>query len=843
MKGISPDGKWLFAGFSYGTVCIEINGSRLSCKSFCKQQNFLGIYDSHVVFVNKYSGKTAQIVFYLVYNLNKPDFVLNMDVLDGIVAINMKERTILLKSDYSPSKSGNIFKVDYKGNIIEKYPLPKYLMNSFNRFICYKNYLLTFCKISLPWSALEFYTAVINFKPGNNALDIPVCEVIPARIANTGKNIVQELRQNGGVKRTVVKIADQQTSSDFCWSKDYKHFFMLTNKGILKKISSSSFQTVACIDFKEPACALQQSAQGLLVVMPKFSQLAIVDENNLLVKNRLFIPDIDKLICARDSKVAFSYENSNGTLKIIDLENGKINGHANLKEVIKKHKTSVSGTPHIAITSDGKQFFYNTGCNVLKFKITDDGLVLDGMSKKIEDGTVSSFGISNDGKFIVFSTPWNGKISIYDNGTLEHDEIKPGAYIVNADNFDSPAKRLLPYIICPVAIDIKLGAIYALGGVYDINSGMTIIHDSVASKILLVPGEKEYLSIKPMQLTYVRWGLEAPKPVPETVRGNVFGKERTEQGVTAIPLNIKGGDKLINNCCWEPGTDNIFIASRNGKVSKINLEKGIEICSLDLGGNIENITLSKKGLLVNAPSIKKVSLLSSDDLSVKGEIQLECEQILSHPTFNVVFLHYKDFIMTYDLIQKKVVDITLSGNIESAGFYRLSPAGKVLYAKGDGQFRIFSIINERLNLISNIPWGQLLRATEKLVISNDGRYWTALPQQHPNVSVQKKYAVVIFRQNSPEKRVGSINTGSMINALGIDSVAGLIYTYVRRNNGDRLIIKQNNKMHEYDLLGNNKFMRRIYVHPEGGKFIMQTNAGLIFVKVDFLLKKDEKGRK
>jgi WD40 repeat protein len=762
-------------------------------------------------------GGGKKVYFFKSFGSKSPDFELSLDIRRGIISVNKEKQTLLLRSCSEDGKKGNILKVDFKGRVIKEYPLPGYLVSPFNNIVKYRNYLLTSCKIRNFRSPESLYTAVINLDPDNNELHIPVKEVMPLKTEKTEKVTAGEPQIKDDTEITKLTFPFKLKNARLCWGKDYKHFFILNDNQVLKKISFPNFQVVCSIDFKEYADSLQQSAQGLTVVLPKFNQLAILDEKDLSVKSKIFVPGIERIICSHNSDIAFSCGKTRcAVLTAIDLKNRKINETVDLDKIIKEHKLMPNSTPHAVIAPDGKYLFYSAAHHILKFKLTAGKLVLEETSSKIEGGS---------------------RISIRSNRTLTYGIFKTGTYLFHTNNLKRSEQRLLPIHLI-TAVDEKLGVIYGRGEIYDINSGMIILDTQKHDKIYPVPGKKEFLSSDYSGIAYTRWGLSKnPFSSPEVANRKIFGKTVTEKGITVTNLDIKKPDDLLNKCLWEPGTNNIFIAWRNGKIAKIDIEKGIELCTVNspdryMANTIDDVALSKHNILLKR--YNRIYLFSPKDLSAAGTIPLCCERVVAHPELDVAFLLAKEFLMTYDLNRKKVVDITWCGGVPYKKFLTLSPDGKTLYADTGAKIKTYSIVNRRLKFLEEIDCGQIYKTAERLKISDDNECCVGLPQYHQAAHKRlslSKYATYICKTNDLNKAVSYIDTGTMIHAMGIDNKNKLVYTHVRRKNGDKLLIKNGKKMHEYDLLGNNRFFSGIYVHPQGGEFIILA-GGLFLVKLD-----------
>jgi hypothetical protein len=824
---------YVFYGNSLGLKKISNQQDQKTLYSFYNKYGECRLAGGYYIAIQNQPGKLEKVFFFKTFNSKTPDFELILDIRGGVISVDKTKRTLLLRGE-----GKNIFQVDFKGRIIKKYPLPRYLVDTFNNIIKYRNYLLTSCKIRNSGFSESLYTAVINLDPDNNELHIPVKEITPATISEKEEVIVGKPQIKNGYERTKLTFPFKLQNARLSWGKDYKHFFILNDNQILKKISFPNFQVVRSIDFKEYTDSLQQSAVGLIVVLPKFSQLVILDEKDLSVKTKIFVPGIERTICSPDSDIAFlSSKERCSVLTAIDLKNRKINETVDLDKIVKEHKLMSNGTPHAVMTSDGKYLFYSAANHILKFKVIAEKLILEETSCELEGGSISNLVISDNDKFIIAFKDGGSRISIRRNGTFTYGILKTGTYLFHTNNLNRYEKSLLPRPLI-TAVDERLGIIYGRGEIYDINSGMIILDNQRHDDIYPVLGKREFLSSDHSGIAYTRWGLsENPFPLPDVTNRRIFGKTVTEKGITVTSLDIKKPDDLLKKCLWESGTNNIFIAWRNGKISKIDIDKGVELCtvnqpSMHMVNSIDDIALSKNNILLK--HYNQIYIFSKKDLSAIGTIPLRCERLVAHPELDVTFLLAKEFLMTYDINQKKVVDIIWCGGVAYKKFLTLSPDGKTLYVNTGAKIKTYSIFNGRLKFSKEIDCGQFYKTAQRLQISNDNESCVGLPQCHktPHKRLSlSKYATYICKTNDLNKAVSYVDTGTMIYAMAIDCKSKLVYTHIRRRNGDKLLIKNDKKILEYDLLGNNRFFSGIYVHPQGGEFIIQA-GGLFLVKLD-----------
>ena len=834
LKGISQDGRFLIAQCGYYTVCLAIRGDQLVANSFCKQQKIQGIYGNYVVFINEYKRPSAELIFCNLRNMATPAFKLNIDLKCRIIDIDPRKKTMLTcKNDYFKN-SHVIFKVGFNGKIIEKYPHWEFL-KFFSQYVVYQNCLLT-SDIKINYiQRRNCRTALVNFAPECNYPKIPDKDITPVKTTKHNQTIAGIPKKLFGRERTKLTFPFKSTTFQFLWSKDYKHFFILNDKRTLYKISSANFQIVDCVDFKEEVKSLQQSNQGLLVYLPALSMLAIVDEKNLTVKDKIFLPGNHQVISSKDSSIALSCKtNPPNVFTIIDLKNKKEYNPVDIREILKKHKIAGNGTPSAKLTPDGKYLFYSASNCILRFRLTSRNLVLEEAGCKFKAGSIKFFTISDDGLLIFVDVEGTTSIS-YSGGNYFLLKISgPGKYIFHTNNLRRPEKKLDKFTMISI-LDNKLELGYGSRTIYDANSGMTILNEE-RGRIYPVPGKKEYLCLGPSENYYVRWGL--PYNIfsaPEFPNKKLFGRTIAKKRLSATKLNLPKPSDLLPQCLWEPGTDNIFIGWRNGKISKIDLKNGIELCTVTHKErhrhSLEDIALSKHGILVKHTN---VHILSTKDLSVIGKIQLKCSRILAHPKLDVVFLLAKEYLMTYDLNLKKVVDMTHVGEIGYYNFSAIAPDGGSVYINSQKQVKVYSIINRRLKLTRVYKTGHLYDYAASLVFSTDSQYCAGLPQkrnQSNKTLFVSKNGTSVCKTNDFNKTVTCIDTGSRISAMGIDSKLKLIYTHVHRKTGDKLVIVQGGKMTEYDLPGYTNSIGRIFVHPEGGRFVVQAD-GLYWVELD-----------
>lgn len=260
-----------------------------------------------------------------------------------------------------------------------------------------------------------------------------------------------------------LKIGKDELVPNIVWGRDHESFFVLSKRGMLRKISFPDFVELKTLDFGAECSWIGLSQEGLCVLVESRQDLVVLDEKSMTQKRKLPIGIAKKFGSSPGSDLVF-LSTERHQLVIADVKSGnKIKTYDiddfNSMQVDRHDKAGRIGEVKMpTVSPDGKHcFLVASGC-LHKFSIENREVVYEQAGESIarNPGRVE---ISADSKYIALpSGGGNGKRGyttyIYKVSNILEKviEINGGAY-----------PRAL-------ALDKQAGLIYGQGGGFNLRT-------------------------------------------------------------------------------------------------------------------------------------------------------------------------------------------------------------------------------------------------------------------------------------------------------------------------------------------------------------------------------------
>lgn len=219
----------------------------------------------------------------------------------------------------------------------------------------------------------------------------PEKEVAPEekRVALRGQS-----RKVDALNVTEVKLPGESVLGCMQWSPDGKHLYVLSNDGVLRKISYPTLEQELVLETGGAVGWLQWSKLGLLVGIEGIGQIWVVDGTTLAVKKRIGAARTGEFsfTSSLQSSAVYVSDDDSQRLIMIDLETGEPVKEFSARDLdekyrakIKKHPDSValSDLRFPTLTPDGKHLFCEGFECLHRFKVSGNDLIYEEMGPRI----------------------------------------------------------------------------------------------------------------------------------------------------------------------------------------------------------------------------------------------------------------------------------------------------------------------------------------------------------------------------------------------------------------------------------------------------------------------------
>ena len=260
-----------------------------------------------------------------------------------------------------------------------------------------------------------------------------------------------------------LKIGDDELVLNIVWARDHESFFVLSKKGMLRKISFPGFLELKTLDFGAECSWIGLSKQGLCVLVEARQDLVVLDEKSLELKKKLPVGTAKQFGASPKSDFVFLSPERHQLL-MGDLKAGKVLkkyeiGEFNSMQVDRHERAGRIGEVKMpTVSPDGETLFLVASGCLHKFAILEKEIVYEQASERIASNP-SRVEVSADSKYVALpSGGGNGKrgyttyVYKVSNVLKEVVEINGGAY---------------PQAL---ALDKPAGLIYSQGGGFELST-------------------------------------------------------------------------------------------------------------------------------------------------------------------------------------------------------------------------------------------------------------------------------------------------------------------------------------------------------------------------------------
>jgi hypothetical protein len=280
---------------------------------------------------------------------------------------------------------------------------------------------------------------------------------LPARDIPMPAEIKQALEPEKTTKRNLniatIINSEEPLVGDLCWASDHAAFFVIDQKGTLRRITWPENVEERRVDLAMQPSALAMARSGLLVSFPQWQEVWVIDPATLQVKNRISAPGLERVAAAPGSDIAVAATRQKANplpkhvLMILDVAKG-----------IAVRQYENYSPKHAAMTNDGKLIFAEGGVNQLsRYRVEGDEIVLEEESAHLAAQGQGVF-ISPDGKHVCLPSPGgnNGadaagqQLKEFTTLIFKSDNLRKAAFSINTG--ESPRA---------VGFDPKSGNVFA----------------------------------------------------------------------------------------------------------------------------------------------------------------------------------------------------------------------------------------------------------------------------------------------------------------------------------------------------------------------------------------------
>jgi len=334
-------------------------------------------------------------------------------------------------------------------------------------------------------------------------------------------------------------------------------------------------------------------------------------------------------------------------------------------------------------------------------------------------------------------------------------------------------------------------------------------------------------------------------PQPRAEERPLGGTAFTDGGLRGVPLDLIAQapgtyDRRRAPMCFAPTGDWLYLVDGNNTLRKIRTRDLTEVAALPLDAPCEDMAFSQAGLIVPLRNARRVWVVDAESLRVRREVPLDGVSLVAASPANSIgfalaLVANPDMVTVVASSRLAMIDFATGRRLhELCNQYRsqsgiqflavdnqpvldaplrnleLTQDGKHLFMASrsitrfrvDGQDLIFE---ERGPVLEN-------GHTTHFVLSGDGTK-TALPTGGGNGD--GNFVIAIYDAKKLDRQLLSLSNGANPSALGFDPQSGQMYS--PNNQHMQVFGTRGEKLSEAPL--KDRDVRRIIVHPQGGRFV------------------------
>ncbi|MFZ2654815.1 MAG: trypsin-like peptidase domain-containing protein [Victivallales bacterium] len=829
IKMFSNDGKWLIADCNGIISACKLNGSTPSPAYYFCDVGFAGLFGDMAVFRRGNGGEEAG-TGYDIYNLTNPgDKKISLASMpySTVIKLDNEKKTVMLATTKSSSPA--FLTYGFGGTLISEILRPSFLADQ------------TYC--------LNGDTVLISSIDSVSVLDFGVKQAeskkaVDPSVTEPVKDVIERTVKIPDGEYVVLK-PPYNTAQSACWSSDGVFFYVISGRRI-GKFSYPEISLVASANLDGVGKYIEKSKEGLIVLSPEIFSLLILDEKDLSAKGKINVAGADRVVCGQDSDIALLYEynhSSGNPPRLVDLKKRKLAGIFDYFKLLPK-KLMMGGHPIFLMSPDGSLIIMESNNNIVRFSKDGDSFNFEEVSPTSEESLewmVSDQEFKNlmIGGRIVGDRPHREKAE------LNEKSIKPGIYVFDPKNLKKPQREIRSGYWSCEAIDSVLGVFYGSGkprlGHKDIillggGSGTSVCQLDNGAPMGIYNLDAMGNSVMG-EMKVLRWGLGNGKDAPTP--------EKKDTKLDSVPVELAPGLKAVKTvfnrleytkCAWSADGDCAYFSYGDGTISKIRLADSVEEFRLVLGtkneGNmITGLAMTKLGLAACVRKTREILLLSPDDLHVLDRMPLPFDgELYSNADSSFVVLVAQYYLAGIDLQSKRMKDVIQYPGRSNANCSTFSPATRTCYVKTPERILEFSVNTEMLlsvKTIKQVDISSPMRMISQLVTSNDGMYFTFFPQSNSGIKdiSCSKDALLVFKHDDMEKPSIVLDTNTRITNMAIDSAQKTVYLC----DNEKLYVKKSSGMESYKVWGKDESVSGLYLHPEGGRLMIITRRGYVFI--------------
>lgn len=346
-------------------------------------------------------------------------------------------------------------------------------------------------------------------------------------------------------------------------------------------------------------------------------------------------------------------------------------------------------------------------------------------------------------------------------------------------------------------------------------------------------------------------------PSPRAEERPLGGTAFTAGGLRGVPLNLVAQvpgrfDRKRAPMCFAPAGDWLYLVDGNSTLRKIRTRDLTEVAALPLGAECEDLAYSPAGLIVPLTKANRLWVVDANSLQVRREVPLDGVRLVAASPagslgFALAMVANPDLPAAFGGCRLAMLDFATGRRLhELSNQYRgrggaqpLTIDNQVVLEAGchnmemtqDGKYLFLgarSITRFRIDgrdLIYEEKGPSLENGhTTHFVLSGDGTK-TALPTGGGNGG--GSYTIAVYDGKKLSRQLLVLPNGPYPCALGFDPQSGQMYA----PNSDCLQVfaPQGGKLSESPL--QDRDVRRILVHPQGGRFVAWSGTKVTWYEV------------
>lgn len=497
-------------------------------------------------------------------------------------------------------------------------------------------------------------------------------------VLGTGESLIEAVRNAKGAMVVRLKVNAKDVIPSLKWSADGRFLYVLERQGLLRKIRVPAFTVDRKLAIGHECSWLEQSREGLLVVVKGRQELWVLDGDSFGRRKQISIAGVETIVSSPQLSVGFVPLESGRELAAVHLGTGITEKRHDARQIgqeqglrIKKHDSArpLLGFRQIAVTPDGNYLFCDSVGSLHRLAIRGDSLEYEEAGPAILNGRPIVF--SPDSRYVTAGRMDGGASLLHhqDAGTyttyVYHvTDLQRPVLALNGGRsfgFDRAAAKLYTqtrsYSLAVFDRQGKVSETYPLGRADFLQllprpEGDRLLALTKDSLLWVEPGREPPPKDLPAGVSPPPRPTPTPTPTattggPDTPtdlgQAKVTGTDlaastRKIRDAEVVTLRFRS-DKTVRALHWSADGRFFYALSKDGVLQKITVPGFKEERRFEISQPCDRLEVSKEGLVVSLKGLQEIWLFDGNTLAVRKRIPMgPFNTVVSSPVLSVAFV-------------------------------------------------------------------------------------------------------------------------------------------------------------------------------------------------------------